>query len=79
MTAFASELEVDIMKLKFSFDGDTIGPSQTALDLDMENDDCIDVLILSWTLVHTHSAGNCLAKELSLALGREWFDWSKFQ
>ena len=49
MTAFASELDIDITKLKFSFDGDTITPSQTASDLDMENDDCVDVIILSWT------------------------------
>ena len=47
MTAFASELNTDIMKLKFSFDGDTITPAQTAADLDMENHDCIDVIVVS--------------------------------
>ena len=47
MNAFASELETDIKKLRFSFDGDTISPTQTASDLDMENDDCIDVILLS--------------------------------
>lgn len=45
MTAFASELKTTTSKLKFSFDGDTIIPTQTAQDLDMENDDCIDVIV----------------------------------
>ncbi len=46
LTAFASKLDVSISKLKFSFDGDDINPSQTAQDLDMENDDCIDVIVM---------------------------------
>lgn len=46
MTAFASELSLPICKLRFSFDGETIQPSQTAQDLDMENDDCIDVTMI---------------------------------
>ena len=47
MSAFASDVDVSISKLKFSFDGDHINPSQTAQDLDMENDDCIDVIVLN--------------------------------
>ena len=47
MTAFAADLGVSITKLKFTFDGDPIQPTQTAADLDMENDDCIDVRIIS--------------------------------
>ena len=47
MTAFASALDVSITKLKFTFDGDPIQPTQTAADLDMENDDCIDVRIIA--------------------------------
>ena len=43
MTAFAAELKLPVSRLKFSFDGDIISPSQTAEDLEMENDDCIDV------------------------------------
>ena len=45
MTAFASALGISITKLKFTFDGDPIKPTQTAEELDMENDDCIDVRI----------------------------------
>ena len=47
MTAFAADLGVSITKLKFTFDGDPIQPTQTAANLDMENDDCIDVRIIS--------------------------------
>ena len=47
MTAFASALGVSITKLKFLFDGDPIKPTQTADDLDMENDDCIDVAMVA--------------------------------
>ena len=47
MTAFASALGVSITKLKFTFDGDPIQPTQTAANLDMENDDCIDVRIIA--------------------------------
>ena len=47
MTAFASALGVSITKLKFMFDGDPINPTQTAADLDMENDDCIDVAMVA--------------------------------
>lgn len=47
MTAFAKELGVSITKLKFSFDGDLISPTQTAEDLDMENDDCIDARVIA--------------------------------
>lgn len=47
MTAFAADLNVPISKLKFSFDGETISPTQTAQDLEMENDDCIDVTVKS--------------------------------
>lgn len=43
MVAFASELKLPLSRLKFSFDGEIIDPSQTAQDLEMENDDCIDV------------------------------------
>lgn len=55
MTAFASELQTSIAKLKFSFDGDIINPSQSAQELDMENDDCIDVSVLKWSL-YSYSA-----------------------
>ena len=47
MTAFASALGISITKLKFTFDGDPIKPTQTATELDMENDDCIDVRVIS--------------------------------
>ena len=46
MTAFAAALDVPISKVKFAFDGDDISPSQTAEDLDMENDDVIDARVL---------------------------------
>lgn len=46
MIAFASELKLPISKLKFSIDGDIIDSSQTAQDLEMENDDCIDVIVI---------------------------------
>ena len=46
MTAFASTLDVPLYKVKFSFDGDDIQPSQTANDLDIENDDVIDARII---------------------------------
>ena len=45
MTAFAAELKLPLSRLKFSFDGEIISPSQTAEDLEMENDDCIDVIV----------------------------------
>ena len=38
-----------ISKLRFSFDGETLRPSQTPEDLDMENDDCIEVTLLGQT------------------------------
>ena len=44
MKAFATELNVPLSKLTFSFDGDRISPQQTAVDLDMENGDCIDAM-----------------------------------
>ena len=47
MTAFASALGVSVTKLKFMFDGDPIQPTQTATDLDMEDDDCIDVAMIA--------------------------------
>lgn len=47
MTAFASELKTTISNLKFSFDGDIVDPSQTAEELDMENGDCIDVVVFN--------------------------------
>lgn len=46
MTAFASALDVPLYKVKFSFDGDDIHPSQTANDVDIENDDVIDARIM---------------------------------
>ncbi len=44
MVAFSAELDVPLSKLTFSFDGDTISPTQTAIDLDMEDGDCIDAM-----------------------------------
>lgn len=46
MTAFATALDVPISKVKFTFDGDDISPSQTAEDLDLENDYVIDARVL---------------------------------
>ena len=46
MSAFSSELGVSTSKLKFLFDGDSIQPNQSAKDIDMEENDCIDVVVL---------------------------------
>ena len=46
MTAFAAALDVPISKVKFSFDGEDISPSQTAEDLELENDYVIDARVL---------------------------------
>ena len=46
MTAFSSELNIPTRQLKFLFDGDVIQPLQAAKDFDMEDDDCIDVMVL---------------------------------
>ena len=45
MCAFSSELGISTSKLKFVFDGDSVQPSQTAADIEMEENDCIDVMI----------------------------------
>ena len=42
MTAFAAALDLSLSQLRFSFDGDPIGPNQTAADLDMDDGDVID-------------------------------------
>ena len=46
MTAFAAALDVPTSKVKFSFDGEDISPSQTAEDLELENDYVIDAIVL---------------------------------
>ena len=46
MTAFAAALGIPTSKVKFTFDGDDISPSQTAEDLDLENDYVIDARVL---------------------------------
>lgn len=43
MVAFAKELVTSLKNLKFIFDGCPVDENQTPLDLDMEDDDCIDV------------------------------------
>lgn len=48
MTAFAAMLELPLSKMRFTFDGDPIDPSQTATDLGMDDDDIIDATILVW-------------------------------
>jgi hypothetical protein len=45
MTKYAEQCEIGIEKLKFSFDGDTINPSDTPEDLDLEGDEMIDLVI----------------------------------
>lgn len=45
MVAFASKLDISLSNLKFLFDGSIVQESQTPLDLDMEDDDCIDVAV----------------------------------
>ncbi len=44
MSAFSSELGIPTSQLKFKFDGENIRPNQTANDIDMEENDCIDVM-----------------------------------
>lgn len=45
MDTAAKELGVDDKsKLTFRFDGEVVDPESTALDYDMEDDDCIDVI-----------------------------------
>lgn len=44
MVAFASKLNISLKNLKFMFDGSVVQENQTPLDLDMEDDDCIDVV-----------------------------------
>ena len=43
MVAFAAELKTPVENLKFFFDGNLLS-NETPLDLEMENDDCIDVV-----------------------------------
>lgn len=45
MVAFAEELDTPLKNLKFYFDGTLVLEDQTPLDLDMENEDCIDVAL----------------------------------
>ena len=44
MDLAAKELGEDRTKLTFKFDGEVVNPDSTALDLDMEDDDCVDVV-----------------------------------
>ena len=45
MTEFAASKEIELEKLKFSFDGEKLDPESTPEDLDMEDGDCIDVVV----------------------------------
>jgi hypothetical protein len=45
MLKCAECLDVPVEKLKFSFDGESLNPNETPLDLDMEGGECIDVYI----------------------------------
>ena len=40
---YASQLHVPYTQLSFTFDGETIDPSESADQLDLEDDFCIDV------------------------------------
>lgn len=39
-------------KMRFVFDGETIEPDQTPEDLEIEDEDCVDVLF--WDDFHSH-------------------------
>ncbi|ESP04725.1 hypothetical protein LOTGIDRAFT_237262 [Lottia gigantea] len=41
---YAAEKQLDISKLVFKFDGDDVNPNDTPEDLDMDDNDCIDVI-----------------------------------
>lgn len=45
MTEFAASKGLEIEQLKFSFDGEKLDPESTPEDLDMEDGDCIDVVV----------------------------------
>jgi len=45
ITAVASKQNIAIEKIKLKFEGETLSPSDTPNDLDMENGDLIDVHI----------------------------------
>jgi hypothetical protein len=45
MLICAECLDVPAEKLKFSFDGESLNPNETPVDLDMEGGECIDVNI----------------------------------
>ena len=46
MIAFAESLSVPLTKLRFLFDGDSVEPTRTAEDLEMENDDVMDARVI---------------------------------
>lgn len=45
MLKCAECLDVPVEKLKFSFDGESLNPNETPVDLDMEGGECIDLYI----------------------------------
>lgn len=48
MREYASKKGVDYQKLKFEFDGESVKATDTVDSLDMEDEDCIDVIGI-WT------------------------------
>lgn len=45
MLKCAERLDVPVEKLKFSFDGESLNPNETPVDLDLEGGECIDLYI----------------------------------
>ena len=45
MEEFAANQSLSVEKLKFFFDGERIDANSTPEELDMEDDDCIDVVV----------------------------------
>lgn len=47
MKAFAASLGVALSRLHFTFDGEPLDVEQTAADLDLQDDDVIDVRVVT--------------------------------
>ncbi|XP_067119216.1 NFATC2-interacting protein-like isoform X2 [Centruroides vittatus] len=45
MEEYAKQRDISLEKLKFMFDGELLKSTDTAFDLEMENDSCIDVVV----------------------------------